>query len=355
MYSPADPPSDRTAAPLTDPTIAVISDPTVVTPKEATSSGLAVTTPSGSTVATQSDLTVAPPTDPTVATPNDPAASTLGDLTISTSSGSTVATPYLSGDTNFWRNSAIVLLAILAAACLLALAIVLTFRIMRSRRVLSRPETDQQAASETERRPSDGYEVLPEDRISGDYELIEEDRRLSGGYESILNEDVLENMFCNRRVSSSSHYQTISLENLRTSPKGASAVLQIVSKSCGDLASVKVDSFEHADDKKASTEQEPEPSCSTHGRQTSEEDEQPRPKWFMLRDPTDFTGPFAGAFYSIDAEQSTELKDFITRRRRSADADGEGEYLTVLDCSREHADYLELIADWWFSSNGTQT
>ncbi|GFN95921.1 hypothetical protein PoB_002242700 [Plakobranchus ocellatus] len=297
MYSPADPPSDQTAAPLTDQTVVISSDPTAVTPK------------------------------------------------VTTSSGSTVATPDISGDT-FWKHSAIVLLAILSAACLLALVIVLTFRIMRSWRVRSRRETDQQAASETsERRPSDGYEVLPGDRISGDYEHIVEDRRLSDGYESILNEDIPGNMFCNRKVSSSSHYQTISLENLRTSPKGASAVLQIVSKSCGDLASDQVDSFEHADDRKASTEQEPEPPCSTHGRQTSEEDEQPRPKWFMLRDPTDFTDPFAGAFYSIDAEQSTELKDFITRRRRSADADGEGEYLTVLDSSREHADYLELIAD----------
>ncbi|GFO05097.1 hypothetical protein PoB_003160200 [Plakobranchus ocellatus] len=260
------------------------------------------------------------------------------------------ATPDLS-DNTFSKNLALVLLAVVAGVCLLAFATVLTVHIMRSRKVLSCHETDHQAVSETyERRPSDGYEVLPGDRISGDYEHIVEGRRLSNRYESMLNEDFTKNMFCNRKVSSSSHYQTISLENLRRSPQEASSLSQKVeallkvSKSCGDLADSKADTFEHADDKKALSKQESEPFCSTLDKRNSEEEEQPRLQWFMLRDPAD-DGPCVGAFYSIEAEKSMELKDFSTRGRCSADADGEGEYLTALDSSREHEDYLELIAD----------
>ncbi|GFN98222.1 hypothetical protein PoB_002472800 [Plakobranchus ocellatus] len=258
-----------------------------------------------------------------------------------------------STDSIFSKNSAIVLLAVLAGACLLALATLLTARIYRSRKVRSRRETVNQAVSEmSQSSQSDGYEVLPGDRISGDYEHIVEDRRSSDGYESMMNEGVARNVLCNRKVSSSSsHYQRISLENLRTSLQGESALSQKeqsllkVSKSCGDLASGKADTFEHADDRKIHIEQEPEPFCSTLDRQNIEEEEQPRLQWFMLRDSIDEDGRCAGAFYSIEAEQSTELKDFSTRGRCSADADGEGEYLTALDSSREHEDYLELIAD----------
>ncbi|GFO01557.1 hypothetical protein PoB_002806200 [Plakobranchus ocellatus] len=158
------------------------------------------------------------------------------------------------------------------------------------------------------------------------------------------------NISRNRTLSSSSHYQTIRLENLETSPQGASALsrkdepLLKVSKSFGDLVSGKADTFEHAGNRKACTEQEPKPFCSTFGRQNSEEEEQLRLHCFMLRDSTD-GGPSVGAFYSIEAEQCMELQDFITRGRCSADADGECEYLTALDSSREHEDYLELIAD----------
>ncbi|GFO17615.1 hypothetical protein PoB_004412000 [Plakobranchus ocellatus] len=259
-------------------------------------------------------------------------------------SDSTVTTP-------FSTNSATVLLAVVAGVCLLAFVTLLTVYIMRSRKVHFRREIDQQAATETsERRHSDGYEVLPGERISGDYEHIVEERGLSDDYESMLNEDFPRNNLCDRNVSSSSHYQTISLENLETSPRGASALSQKneallkVSKSCGDLASGKADTFEHADNRKTSTEQEPKPFCSTFGRQNNEEEEQPRLQWFMLRDSTDGDS-FAGAFYSIEAEQCMELQDFSTRGRCSADADGECEYLTALDSSREHEDYLELIAD----------
>ncbi|GFO17621.1 hypothetical protein PoB_004412600 [Plakobranchus ocellatus] len=229
------------------------------------------------------------------------------------------------------------------------------------------PETDQLSATETsERRQSDGYEVLPEtnqqrrqldgyevlpgERISGDCEHIVEERGLSDGYESMLNEEFPRNIPCDRNVSSSSHYQTISLENPRIWPRGASALSQknesisIVSKSCGDLTSGEADTFEHVDNRKTSTEQEPKPFCSTFGRQNSEEEEQPRLHCFMLRDSTD-GGSFAGAFYSIEAEHCMELQDFSTRGSCSADADGECEYLTALDSSREHEDYLELIAD----------
>ncbi|GFO06857.1 hypothetical protein PoB_003336200, partial [Plakobranchus ocellatus] len=335
-------------------------------------------------------------------TPSDSTVTAPSDLTVTTPSDSTVTTPDHS-DNTFSKDSAIVLLAVASGVCLLAFVTVLTVNIIRSRKVRSRPETDQQAATETserrqsdgyevlpetdqqaatetserrqsdgyevlpgerisgeyehiveetnqQRRQSDGYEVLPGERISGDYEHIVEERGLSDGYESMLNEDFPRNNLCDRNVSSSSHYQTISLENLETSPRGASALSQTnetllkMSKSCGDLTSGKADTFEHADNRKACTEQEPKPCCSTFGKQNSEEEEQPRLQWFMLRDSTD-GGSFAGAFYSVEAEQCMELQDFSTRGRCSADADGECEYLTALDSSREHEDYLELIAD----------
>ncbi|GFO17619.1 hypothetical protein PoB_004412400 [Plakobranchus ocellatus] len=212
-------------------------------------------------------------------------------------------------------------------------------------------KTDQQAATETsERRQSDGYEVLPGEWLPGDYEHIVKDRRLSDGYESVLNEDFPRNIPCSRTLSSSSHYQTIRLENLETLPQGASALsgkdepLLKVSKSCGDLASGKANTFDNAGNRKTCTEQEPKPFCSIFGKRNNEEEEQPRLHCFMLRDSTD-GGSFAGAFYSVEAEQCMELQDFSTRGRCSADADGECEYLTALDSSREHEDYLELIAD----------
>ncbi|GFN89173.1 histone-lysine N-methyltransferase SETMAR [Plakobranchus ocellatus] len=385
----SDPPSDTTAVPSTDHTIATQSDSIAIISSDST-----VATPSGPTVFTSSDSTVATPSGPTVftssdstvATPSGPTVFTSSDSTVAVPSGPTVATPDRS-DNTFSKNSVIVLLAVVAGACLLALVTVLPINIMRSRKVRSRSETDQQAATETserrqsdgyeilpgerisgdydhiveetdqqaatessERRQSDGYEVLPGERISGDYEHIVEERGLSDGYESMVNEDFPRNVLCDRNVSSSSHYQTISLENLETSPRGASALSQKnetllkMSKSCGDLTSGKADTFEHADNRKTSTEQEPKLFCSTFGRQNNEEEEQPRLQWFMLRDSTDGDS-FAGAFYSTEAEQCMELQDFSTRGRCSADADGECEYLTELDSSREHEDYLELIAD----------
>ncbi|GFO37309.1 hypothetical protein PoB_006381400 [Plakobranchus ocellatus] len=198
-------------------------------------------------------------------------------------------------------------------------------------------ETDQQAASETsERRPSEENDDLLEERISGIYEDIVDDRRLSNGHVSILDEDEPGNILVNYKDSSSIHYQRISLENPRTWPRRASALPQKdkgplkVFKSCGDVPNGKADTFEHVYDKTTTAEQEPEPFYSTLVRRNSEEEEQPRPRWFMLRDsPED--GSFAGTFYSIEAEKSTALKDFSTRGRCSADADGEGDYLTVLD------------------------
>ncbi|GFO22849.1 hypothetical protein PoB_004935400, partial [Plakobranchus ocellatus] len=287
------------------------------------------------------DLTVALPTDLTVARPSDPTMALPSNLTVDTLD---------STDNIFSKNSAIVLLALVSGACFLAFVTVLTVHIMRSRKIRSSRETDQQAASETsEQGPSDGYEVLPGERISGDYEHIVEDR-LSHGYESILNEDFPRNRFRNRKVSSSSHYQTISLENMDTSPQGASGLSQKdeallkFSKSCGNLADSKVHIFGHADDKKEPVVQEPEPFGSTFSIQNSEEEQQPRLAWFMLKASSD-DGPFAGAFYFTEVENSIELKDFSKKGRCSADADGECEYLTALDSSREHEDYLELIAD----------
>ncbi|GFN96041.1 histone-lysine N-methyltransferase SETMAR [Plakobranchus ocellatus] len=242
------------------------------------------------------------------------------------------------------RNSTI-LLATVPAACLLAFVTVLTVLIIRSRKARFPREIDQQAASETsERRQSDRNDDLLEERISDVYEEIVEGRILSDDYESILDEDVSGNIVVYRKASSSIHYQKINIEYRRTWPRGASALSKKdksslkLSKSCGDLPNGKTDTLEHVYDRTATTEQEPEPFYSTFIRANSEMEEQPRPRWFMLRDST-------GVFYSTNAEKSIELKDFSIRERCSANADGEGEYLTALDSSCEHEDYLELIAD----------
>ncbi|GFO06853.1 hypothetical protein PoB_003335800, partial [Plakobranchus ocellatus] len=136
--------------------------------------------PSASTVTTPSDSTVTTPSDSTVTTPSD--------STVTTPSDSTVITPDHS-DNTFAKSSAIVLLAVVAGVFLLALVTVLTVNIMRSRKVRSRRETDQQAATETsERRQSDGYEVLPETDQQAATETSE--RRQSDGYEVLPGERI---------------------------------------------------------------------------------------------------------------------------------------------------------------------
>ncbi|GFO16581.1 LOW QUALITY PROTEIN: glycoprotein x [Plakobranchus ocellatus] len=251
-----------------------------------------------------------------------------------------------------------ILLAVFAGACLIALVAVLTFIIVRSRKLHSHRENDHQTASNSpQRRTSDGYEVLPGDRISGDHEHIEEDRRLEDSYEAMIDEDVSGNVFCNRRASFSNHYETISLENLRTSPQGASALSQKedalfnLSKSCGNLTGDKANSFEFADDKKAPTEQEPKPIHSTLYRQNSKEEDQPRLHWFMFRDSIDDVPCVTNAFISRQVKD-IELQHFSTRRCCLVGADGEGDYLTVLDSNTEQhssadadgdRDYLTLL------------
>ncbi|GFO12608.1 hypothetical protein PoB_003911300 [Plakobranchus ocellatus] len=264
-------------------------------------------------------------------------------------------------DDIFWKSWKTILISV-AGACLIAFATLLL--VIRSRKVRSRrddelirfvlrhlSEADQQAASETaERRQSGGNDDLLEERISGIHEEIDEGRRLSNDYESILDEDVSGTILVNRKVSSSTHYQSDSLEHSRTWPRGASALSQKdkgllnVSKSCGDLPNGKTDTLEHVYDKTATTEQEPEPFYSTLVRANSEMEEQPRLRWFMLKDSRD-DGRYTGAFYSIEAEKPIELKDFSTREGCSTNTDCEGEYLTALDSNSEHEDYLELIAD----------
>ncbi|GFN91562.1 hypothetical protein PoB_001806800 [Plakobranchus ocellatus] len=325
----------------------------------ATTRGSPVTTPSVVSNAISSyspatilnDASVTTPSDASVTTTSDASVAISRDASVTTTSDSLVSAQHEDSANISWERWITVLMAIFAGACLLAFVTVLMFHIAKSRKFRSQFVTDHQAPTEiSHRRQSDGYEVLPGERMSGDYELIVEDRRLSGGYESMLNEDFPRNILCDRSVSFSSHYEKISLENLRPSPQGASALTQKdeallkKSKSCGDLAGGKADTFVHAD-KKALMKQQSETFCSILGEQNIEEEEQPRLAWFMLRDSKDEDGRYTGAFYSIEAKQSTELKDFSTRGRCSADADGECEYLTPLDCSREHEDYLELIAD----------
>ncbi|GFO17620.1 hypothetical protein PoB_004412500 [Plakobranchus ocellatus] len=104
----SDPPSVTIAPSLTDPTVA---------------------TPSDSTVVASSDSTAAVPSGPIVTIPSGP--------TVTTPSDSTVTTPDLS-DNTFWKNSTIVLLAVVGGACLVVLVTVLTVNIMRSRKVRSR-------------------------------------------------------------------------------------------------------------------------------------------------------------------------------------------------------------------------
>ncbi|GFO22848.1 hypothetical protein PoB_004935300 [Plakobranchus ocellatus] len=212
----------------------------------------------------------------------------------------------------------------------------------------SRPaQIDQHAASETpERRPSNVTDVLLQERISSDYEDIVEGRRLSNGNVSLLDEDDPGNVLVDHKVSSSSHFQKISLENPRTWPGGASAISQRgkerlkVFKSYGDLPNGKADTLEHVYDRTETTEQEPEPFYSPLVRANSEMEEQPRPRWFMLSDSTD-DGRYTGVFYSSEAEQFIEQNDVSTHWRCSADADDESDCLTELD-SDEYRSYINV-------------
>ncbi|GFN96805.1 hypothetical protein PoB_002331100 [Plakobranchus ocellatus] len=205
---------------------------------------------------------------------------------------------------------------------------------------------NQLALKTSQRRTSDGYEVLPGERMSGYYAHIVEDTHMADVYESMSDEGSPEDILCNRQVSCPNNYQRISLDNIKTLPQAISThshnyeALLKKSKSCGDLTDGRADISEYFN-MKAPIEQEPEPFYSTVGRQTSEKEEQPRLQWFMLRNSKDDIH-LDYAFDSTEAHKSTELRDFSTRKHCAADADGEGEYLTVLDSSNEYEGYIKF-------------
>ncbi|GFO08732.1 hypothetical protein PoB_003523700 [Plakobranchus ocellatus] len=230
---------------------------------------------------------------------------------------------------------------------------------VRRRRVhfgkVSADTADQAAFETSQRRFSDGYEVLPGDRVSGDYEHIVEDRsyehlvedrRLSHGYEAILCQDFPRN---NLRDASSNVYQTISLENVECLPQATKPFSKMNGASLKHSLSCSNITFAHAGDTRIYVEDDSELFFKSHsvtGHRNANK-EQLALKYFMLRNSTD-DARCVNPFYTTDVKETREnieLQDSSTRRRCSANADGECEYLTVLDSSDDDGNYLELIPD----------
>ncbi|GFN89167.1 hypothetical protein PoB_001567300 [Plakobranchus ocellatus] len=110
---------------------------------------------------------------------------------------------------------------------------------------------NQLALKTSQRITSDGYEVLPGERMSGYYAHIVEDMQMADVYESMSDVGSPENILCNRQVSCPNNYQRISLDNIKNLPRVTSAeshnneALLKKSKSCGDLTDGRADITEY--------------------------------------------------------------------------------------------------------------
>ncbi|GFO08728.1 hypothetical protein PoB_003523300 [Plakobranchus ocellatus] len=367
-------------------TARVALDPPATTTSEALAPPITSTSEALDSTATTTSEALTPPITTTSEALDSPATTTSEALDPPITTTREALDSKLTTSTSQFSNQwTIILLAIVCGILAVALITSLSVRFVRRRQArLSGGDTvDQGVAGASQRRLSDGYEVLPGERISGDYEhivedrryeQIEEDRRLSDGYEVIPCQDSPRS---NRRDFSSNVYQTISRENVRCSPQEATSLSKNEetklkrSQSCSNIKDGKVDIFKHAEDNRTYDVEKSEPFHKSRvpTGQTNESGTFPPLQYFMLRDSIEDVR-CANAFYTTEAKENRdniELQELSSRQSCPTDAEGDGDYLTVLDSeteqrcsadahgasdcltvldsSSEPHDYLELIAD----------